>query len=85
MGALRNGRGASPPPLDAAPGFKAEIRTDMDAWHKYHVALLMPSLAPALYACGTDRLRLLRTRDALVLAIRAVARGSACCRLKGCR
>ncbi len=61
--------------LDAAPGFKAEIRTDMDAWHKYHVALLMPSLAPALYACGTDRLRLLRTRDALVLAIRAVREG----------
>lgn len=61
--------------LAAAPGFKAEIRTDMDTWHKYHVALLMPSLGPALYACGTDRLRLARTRDALVLAVRAVREG----------
>jgi len=61
--------------FDTTPGFKAEIRTDMDAWHKYHVALLMPSLAPALYACGTDRLRMLRTRDAIVVAIRAVREG----------
>jgi len=61
--------------FDTTPGFKAEIRTDMDAWHKYHVALLMPSLAPALYACGTDRLRMLRTQDAIVLAIRAVREG----------
>jgi ketopantoate reductase len=69
--------------IDAAPGLKAEIHTDMDAWHKYHVALLMPSLAPALYACGTDRLRMLRTRDALVLAIRAVHEGFRVLRAKG--
>lgn len=69
--------------FDAAPGLKAEIRTDMDAWHKYHVALLMPSLAPALYACGTDRTRMLRTRDALVLAIRAVREGFCVLRAKG--
>jgi 2-dehydropantoate 2-reductase len=61
--------------IAAAPGFTAEIRTDMDAWHKYHVALLMPSIAPALYACGTDRMRLVRTRDALVLMVRAMREG----------
>jgi len=69
--------------LDAAPGLKAEIRTDMDAWHKYHVALLMPSIAPALYACGTDRLRLARTRDALVLTVRAVREGFRVLRARG--
>jgi ketopantoate reductase len=61
--------------LGQAPGFRPEIRTDMDAWLKYHVALLMPSLGPALYMCGTDRMRLVHTRDALVLAIRAVREG----------
>jgi 2-dehydropantoate 2-reductase len=44
----------------------------MDTWLKYHTALLMPSLAPALYMCGTDNQRLARTRDALVLAVRAI-------------
>lgn len=61
--------------IDSAPGFKAEIRTDMDTWHKYHVALLMPSLGPALYACGTNNYRLARTRDAIVLTIRAIREG----------
>ena len=42
--------------LESAPGFGAQIRTDMDTWLRYHVALLMPSMAPALYAAGTDRL-----------------------------
>lgn len=69
--------------FNATPGFQADVRADMDAWHKYHVALLMPSLAPALYACGTDRRRLLRTRDALVLAIRAVREGFRVLRAKG--
>ena len=61
--------------LDSAPGFKAEIRTDMDTWLKYHVALLMPTLGPALYAAGTDNRRLARTRDALVLTVRAIREG----------
>jgi 2-dehydropantoate 2-reductase len=61
--------------LESAPGFGAEIRTDMDAWLKYHVALLMPSLAPALYAAGTDNYRLARTRDLVVLTIRAIREG----------
>jgi ketopantoate reductase len=61
--------------LESAPGFQAEIRTDMDAWLKYHVALLFPSLAPALYAAGVDNYRLARTRDLLVMAIRAMREG----------
>jgi ketopantoate reductase len=61
--------------LASAPGYTAEIRQDMDAWLKYHVALLMPSIAPALYMCGTDRKRLAATRDAVVLAVRAAREG----------
>ena len=61
--------------LESAPGFGAETRTDMDAWLKYHVALLMPSLAPALYAAGTDKDRLARTRDLVVLTVRAIREG----------
>ncbi len=60
--------------LGCMPGFEIDVRPDMDAWLKYHVALLMPSLAPALYMCG-DRIRLAGTRDALVLALRAVREG----------
>jgi len=58
--------------LESAPGFGAEIRTDMDTWLKYHVALLFPSLAPALRAAGVDNYRLARTRDLVVLAVRAM-------------
>lgn len=61
--------------LESAPGFGAEIRTDMDAWLKYHVALLFPSLAPALRAAGVDNYRLARTRDLVVLALRAMREG----------
>jgi ketopantoate reductase len=61
--------------LESAPGFGAEVRTDMDTWLKYHVALLMPSLGPALYAAGTDNVRLARTRDLVVLTVRAVREG----------
>jgi 2-dehydropantoate 2-reductase len=58
--------------LESAPGFGAQIRSDMDAWLKYHVALLFPSLAPALRAAGVDNYRLARTRDLVVLALRAM-------------
>ena len=47
----------------------------MDAWLKAHVALLMPGLAPSLYAAGTDNWRLARTRDGLVLTILAIREG----------
>jgi 2-dehydropantoate 2-reductase len=63
--------------IDSAPGLKAEIRTDMDAWLKYHVALLFPSLAPAMRMCGIDNYRLARTRDGIVLATRAIREGFA--------
>ncbi|HUT19916.1 MAG TPA: 2-dehydropantoate 2-reductase N-terminal domain-containing protein [Anaerolineae bacterium] len=61
--------------IEGGPGFEAQIRPDMDAWLKYHVALLMPSLGPALYAAGLDHRRLARTRDLIVLAIRAIREG----------
>jgi hypothetical protein len=47
----------------------------MDIWLKYHVAFLFPSLAPALYAAGTDNYCLARTRDLVVLALRAMREG----------
>jgi 2-dehydropantoate 2-reductase len=61
--------------LASMPGFGADLRSDMDAWLKTHVALLMPSLGPALYAAGTDNLCLARTRDLVVLALRAIREG----------
>ena len=51
------------------------IEPYMDAWSKYHVALLFPSLGPALYLCSNDNLRMSRTRDALVLAWRGIKEG----------
>ncbi len=50
---------------------------NMDAWSKYHVALLFPSLAPAFYLGNHDRLRVARTRDAVVLAYRSMKEGFA--------
>jgi 2-dehydropantoate 2-reductase len=61
--------------LNQMPGFRVSIRSDMDTWLKYHVALLMPSLAAAFYMCGMDRVRMAETRDALVLAVRAIREG----------
>jgi 2-dehydropantoate 2-reductase len=61
--------------LASMPGFDADLRTDMDAWLKTHVALLMPSLAPAMRAAGRDNVRMAHTRDAIVLAIRAIREG----------
>jgi len=57
--------------LASAPGFTAEIHTDMDAWLKSHAALLFPTLARAIKVCG-DRLQLIQTRDGLVLYIRSL-------------
>ena len=55
----------------------------MDAWHKTHVALLMPSLVPALYAAGCDNRELARRPDLLVLMVRAVREGFAVLRALG--
>jgi ketopantoate reductase len=61
--------------LASMEGFDADLRTDMDAWLKTHVAMLMPSLAPAMRAAGRDNVRMAHTRDAIVLAIRAIREG----------
>jgi 2-dehydropantoate 2-reductase len=61
--------------LASMDGFDVDLRTDMDAWLKTHVAMLMPSLAPAMRAAGRDNVRMARTRDAIVLAIRAIREG----------
>jgi 2-dehydropantoate 2-reductase len=58
--------------LSSMPGYQAQIRSDMDAWLKTHVALLMPSIVTALYACDTNLQHMAHTRDALVLAVRSV-------------
>jgi 2-dehydropantoate 2-reductase len=61
--------------LKSMEGFDVELRRDMDAWLKTHVALLMPSLAPAMKAAGRDNVRMAHTRDAIVLAIRSIREG----------
>ncbi len=57
-----------------AAGFPAAICPAMDAWLKTHVALVSP-VANAIYAAGGDIYRLARTRDALLLMIRAAREG----------
>lgn len=61
--------------LASMKDFDVDLRTDMDAWLKTHVALLMPSIAPAMRAAGRDNVRMAHTRDAIVLAIRAIQDG----------
>ena len=55
-------------------GIAVELRQDMDAWLKHHAALVSP-VALAIYAAAGDNYRLARTRDGIVLAIRAVREG----------
>jgi len=57
-----------------AAGFHAAVCLNMDAWLKTHVAKILPT-AYALYMAGGDPRRLARTRDALVLMIRAMREG----------
>ncbi len=54
---------------------KTRITETMDAWSKYHVALLFPTLAPALYLCGNDNYCMADTRDAILLAWRGIKEG----------
>ncbi|MDN7227472.1 2-dehydropantoate 2-reductase N-terminal domain-containing protein [Planococcus sp. N064] len=58
--------------LSSMRGYRAEIRKDIDDWLKTHVALLIPTLAPAVYACNTDFEHFAATRDAHVLLRRAL-------------
>jgi 2-dehydropantoate 2-reductase len=55
-------------------GVPAKVCENMDAWLKTHVALVSP-IANALYMVGGDNHRLARTRDGIVLLIRAVREG----------
>jgi 2-dehydropantoate 2-reductase len=55
-------------------GFSVSIQRDMDAWLKTHVAVVSP-IANALYMAGGDPRRLARTRDAIVLMVRAIREG----------
>ena len=55
-------------------GIDAEVRGDMDAWLRYHAALVGP-LALAIYAANGDNYRLARTRDAALIGVRAVREG----------
>lgn len=59
--------------LDQA-GFSVAISQAMDAWLKTHAIEILPT-ALALYMAGCDRIRLAKTRDALVLMIRAIREG----------
>jgi 2-dehydropantoate 2-reductase len=55
-------------------GFPVAISSQMDAWLKTHVAEVSP-MANALFMAGGDNYRLARTRDAIVLMIRAIQEG----------
>jgi 2-dehydropantoate 2-reductase len=61
------------PVLEAA-GFAVDVEPNIDAWLKTHVALVSP-VANALYMAGGDIQRLVNTRDALVLMVRAIGEG----------
>lgn len=55
-------------------GFPTRISPNMDAWLRTHVAEISPT-ALALYMAGGEPERLARTRDALVLMLRAIREG----------
>lgn len=57
-----------------AAGFPSATSRHIDAWLKTHVALVSP-FANAVYLAGGDVKRLARTRDGLVLMVRAVREG----------
>jgi 2-dehydropantoate 2-reductase len=52
-------------------GFRVHISPNMDAWLKTHAALVSP-MADALMLARGDNYRLARTRDGIVLMIRAI-------------
>ncbi len=55
-------------------GFAVALSPNMDAWLKTHAALVVP-VACALYMAAGDNYRLARTRDGLVLMLRAMREG----------
>lgn len=63
-------------------GFPVALCADMDAWLKTHVAWVGP-VAGALYMAGGSNYRLARTRDGVVLMVRAIREGFAVLRARG--
>lgn len=55
-------------------GFPVQICADMDAWLKTHAAWVSPA-ANAIYMAGGSNYRLARTRDGVVLMVRAIREG----------
>ncbi|MBA7606030.1 hypothetical protein ES703_13168 [subsurface metagenome] len=63
-------------------GVSVRLNPSIDAWLKSHVALVSP-LANALYLAGGDNYQLARTRDGIVLSIRAIREGFKVLRAQG--
>ncbi len=61
--------------LESMRGYTVNIRSDMDAWLKYHACVTILALGPAVCAAAIDMERLARTRDLLVLSFRAMKEG----------
>jgi 2-dehydropantoate 2-reductase len=55
-------------------GFPTVLSRDMDAWLKTHVAVVSP-IANGVYLADGDNYRLARTRDGVVLTVRAIKEG----------
>ncbi len=55
-------------------GFSVAISPNMDAWLKTHIVEVNP-VAHAIYMAGGDNYRLARTRDGVVLLVRAIREG----------
>lgn len=63
-------------------GFRVHVSPNIDAWLKTHVAFVSP-IGDALVLAGGDNYRLARTRDGLVLMIRAIRESFAVLRALG--
>lgn len=77
LGELDGGRSERIKALAAAleaAGFPVALSPNMEAWLKTHAAEMLPT-ACALYMAAGDRVRMARTRDSLVLMIRAIREG----------
>lgn len=66
----------------ATTPFPVKVFTDIQAWLKTHVALVIP-MALGIYMCAGDNYRLARTRDAQVLVVRAIREGFSALRARG--
>lgn len=77
LGELDGGRSERIQAIAAAleeAGFPVAISSNMDAWLKTHAAEVSPTVN-ALYMAAEDRQRMVRTRDSLVLMLRAIREG----------